>query len=372
MFVRNIVIPVLAVAGVGFAAYTAVSSNQPIVPAQPVAAPAVSPYASQVAGAGIVEASTQNIAIGTNVAGIVTQVMVKVGDTVQAGAPLFSIDDRSRRGELLVAQAQLAQARAQLAQSEAALARADAGPRPEDVPPVAARVAEFKSQMQDAMVQLDNATRVREIPGAISQEELDRRKWQVETARARVSTAEAELARTNAGTWGKDIDVSRAQVAAAQAQVASAQAQVAQVQIEIDRLAVKAPVAGQVLQVNVRTGEFAQAGVLATPLMLYGGTQTLHVRVDVDENDAWRVRADARARASLRGNASLATDLRFVRIEPYVVPKRSLTGDSSERVDTRVLQVLYAFEPSKLAVYVGQQMDVFIEAPSADSARAAR
>jgi len=45
------------------------------------------------------------------------------------------------------------------------------------------------------------------------------------------------------------------------------------------------------------------------------------------------------------------------------VPKRSLTGDSTERVDTRVLQVLYRFDRGDLPVYVGQQMDVFVEAP---------
>jgi hypothetical protein len=44
-----------------------------------------------------------------------------------------------------------------------------------------------------------------------------------------------------------------------------------------------------------------------------------------------------------------------------VVPKRSLTGDSTERVDTRVLQVIYAISDDKLPLFVGQQMDVFIE-----------
>src|SRR5207249_7949900 len=104
---------------------------------------------------------------------------------------------------------------------------------------------------------------------------------------------------------------------------------------------------------------------LATPLMLLGDTEHLHVRVDVDENDAWRIKPNAAAVAQVRGNSSLSTPLKFVRIEPYVVPKKSLTGESSERVDTRVLQILYSFEGGKLPIYVGQQMDVFIDAPPA-------
>lgn len=56
-----------------------------------------------------------------------------------------------------------------------------------------------------------------------------------------------------------------------------------------------------------------------------------------------------------------AITMRFVRVEPYVVPKKSLTGENTERVDTRVLQVIYAIERTEYPVYVGQQLDVFID-----------
>jgi hypothetical protein len=117
------------------------------------------------------------------------------------------------------------------------------------------------------------------------------------------------------------------------------------------------------LQVNVRRGEYAPLGVLARPLMVLGAVRELHVRADLDENDAWRFRDGARAYAFVRGNREIKTPLEFVRVEPYVVPKRSLTGESTERVDTRVLQVLYRFDPAAMKVYVGQQVDVFVEAP---------
>ena len=103
------------------------------------------------------------------------------------------------------------------------------------------------------------------------------------------------------------------------------------------------------LQVNIRPGEFAQAGVSGTPLLILGNVDPLHVRVDIDENDAWRFRKGGKAVAFLRGNRNFSTELTLAYVEPYVVPKRSLTGDSTERVDTRVLQVLYSFDRSKLA-----------------------
>jgi hypothetical protein len=47
-----------------------------------------------------------------------------------------------------------------------------------------------------------------------------------------------------------------------------------------------------------------------------------------------------------------------------VIPTRSLTGDNTERVDTRVLQVIYEFRERNVPVFVGQQMDVFLERTS--------
>jgi HlyD family secretion protein len=144
--------------------------------------------------------------------------------------------------------------------------------------------------------------------------------------------------------------------------VQQAQASLADTETTLNRLVIRAPVEGEVLQVNVRPGEFAQAGFLNTPLLVLGNLDQLHVRVDIDENDAWRFDKNSKAVAFLRGNRSFKVDLNLAYVEPYVVPKKSLTGDSNERVDTRVLQVLYRFDRNQLPLYVGQQMDVFIEA----------
>ncbi len=353
MFVRSIVIPTLAVAGVCLAAYTVMKQNKPVVPAQPVAQPATPPYSDHVAGAGLVEASTQNIAIGTQIAGVVTKVFVRAGDRARAGDPLFQIDDRATKAELAVKETAL-----RIAQQS--LAKLKAQPRPEDVPPVEARVAEMTSMLEDMKSQLKIMEAVQD-ERAVSQDDLSKRRFAVAMAQARLDQSSSDLRLLKAGAWGPDIEI-------AQAQVESAQAQVNAVKTDLDRLTVRAPVDGTAMQVNIRVGEFAQAGALATPLILFGGCEVLNVRVDIDENDAWRVKEAAPATGYVRGNASISTPLTFVRIEPYVVPKKSLTGDSTERVDTRVLQVLYSFNPRGLPVYVGQQMDVYIDAPRAAGA----
>ena len=307
--ITKYIIPAIALCGIIFAVVFVRAGNKPIPASQPVALPAQAPYEAYIAGAGIVEASTENIAVGAVVPGIVTDILVKIGDHVSKGTPLFKIDDRDMQALLIVRQAALEGARAKLGVEQASLA-----------------------DVQNQLEMYKNVADAR----AITKEELDRRQFAVNTQQARVLSSQAE--------------------------VKSAEAQVQQTQTDLDRLIVRAPVDADVLQIKVRRGEFAPTGVLATPLMLLGDVKTLHVRVDIDENDAWRLKTGSKARASLRGNRDLATDLKFVRTEPYVVPKRSLTGESTERVDTRVLQVLYSFPADTLPVYVGQQMDVFIEA----------
>jgi len=70
--------------------------------------------------------------------------------------------------------------------------------------------------------------------------------------------------------------------------------------------------------------------------------------------------------ASLRGAPDKKYPLTFVRVEPYVIPKKSLTGDNTERVDTRVLQVIYSLKIEGKPIYVGQQLDVFLDVGEAD------
>lgn len=346
--ISRYLLALLAIAGFALAVYTVVAGGRPLPAAAPAAPPAEAPFNAYVAGSGIIEASTRNIKIGTFVAGIVTDLFVEAGDRVKAGDKLFRIDARELEAELQVRQAALLAAQARL---QKLLEQ----PRPEDIPPAEARLKATESALADARSKLAMWESVGDAR-AVSRDELDRHRFEVYLAEARFAEAKSQLELLKAGAWAPDLAVARAEIAAVEAQIR-------QTEINIERLLVRAPVNGQVLQVNLRAGEFAPTGVADDPLVMLGDIETLHIRVDVDENDAWRVRAGAPAIAFLRGNSQLKTPIQFVRFEPFVIPKRSLTGASTERVDTRVLQVLYSFRREDLPVYVGQQMDVFIEAP---------
>jgi multidrug resistance efflux pump len=178
-------------------------------------------------------------------------------------------------------------------------------------------------------------------------------------SQAQLARAKAQLELMQSGAWAADLEVARANVARAVAEVK-------QTETEIDRTVVRALVDGEVLQVNVRPGEFVGAPA-GQALIVLGDLEAFHVRVDIDEYDIPRFQSGGQAHGVLKGWREIQFPLEFVRIEPYVIPKRSLTGDSNERVDTRVLQVIYRVNRGERPLYVGQQLDVYVEAAGAKS-----
>jgi multidrug resistance efflux pump len=339
-------IPVIAAAALTFALFSVARLQPTHAKFEPPLPPPSASFDHKVGAVGLVEASSENIAVSLPVPGMVAAVYVDAGDRVRKGQRLFSLDSRDVRAELALRQSSLDLARAKLE-------RLMSMPRPEEIPAARARVKEAEAQLSDAQVQFDIIESVQD-KRAIRAEDRERRRRAVQVAAARLEQARADLALLNAGTWSQDIAV-------AKAEVEQAISHVERVKADLARLTVTASIAGTILQCKVRPGEYAAAGPLAQPLILLGSTDRLHIRADVDERDAPRVKPDARVIASIRGDARKKYPLRFVRFEPFVIPKRNLTTDATERVDTRVLQVIYAMDKG-VPVRPGQQMDVLIEA----------
>jgi len=349
---KRAVLPIVAAVAAILGMVSVMRSRPKREPTVPPSAPPASSFEQVVAGVGLVEANSENIDVSCAVSGMITQVYAKVGDRVQAGQKLFSLDARELQADLGVKRAALAAVRARLATLEEQ-------PRAEDIPPAEARVREAEANLGDAEVQLRLIESVTD-KRAVRDEDVQRRRQGYQAAQARLAEVQAQLALLKAGAWAPDVTVAKSEMAQAEAQFKLAET-------NVDRLTMRSPITGVILQNKVRLGQYAQCGPLSEPLMVLGSVTPLHVRVDVDEHDAWRVRERAAAVGSPRGNGSLEVPLEFVRFEPYVIPKKSLTGDSTERVDTRVLQIIYRVKDQDAPLYVGQQMDVYIEAPAAAS-----
>lgn len=301
---------ILALIGIGAVTLLVFKLKQPQPSPTPLVEPSRAPYSDSIGARGIVEAVDENVVVAPLLPGLITDIYVKVGDLVKKGDPLFRQDTRD-------AAAKVATQRAQVGLLEA-------------------KVHEAQVMLADRTDSYDRIEKLRE-KAVVSEDDRLRKYYMMRSAETALATASA------------DLDLGKAQLG--------------QAEVVLDLLTVRASRDGEILRQFMHVGEYATVSPSDpnTPALLLGETRRLQLRADVDEDSASRVVDGAPAVAYIKGMRSDPIPLRFVRIEPYITVKKSLTGDSTERVDTRVLQVIYQFDKTKVPVYVGQQMDVFIK-----------
>ena len=297
---------IVAVVGAVSAIRLVLDSRKPAAAAPLVAEPPRAPFAKSIGARGLVESVDENIRIAPAIAGLVVEVPVTVGQAVKKGDVLIKQDTRESEAMVTAQAAEIAALQTMVAEAEIALAD-----------------------------KRDRRARVEKMATAASEDERQRTQFA-----------------TRAG---------EAQLATTKAKIATAEAQLDRMKVQVELLTIRALRDGVALQVNIRPGEFASPAAKDPALLI--GKNELQIRADIDEDNASRFSKEMPARAYIKGRRDVEIALRFSRIEPYIVPKKSLTGESGERVDTRVLQVIYQFDrPKGAEVFVGQQMDVFLDA----------
>ncbi|KVD02471.1 glycosyl hydrolase family 18 [Burkholderia ubonensis] len=329
-------------------------------PQPPVFKPAANPYARGVYANGIVESEQPagaNVNVYPDVSGAVTRVLVHDGDAVKAGDALLTIDDSVQRATA----AQLA------AQADAAAAMLDelkAQPRREVLDVASAQMTAAQASLKLAQDQYDKQRRAYDIdPKAVSRDALDTAANGVRVATANLGVVTRQYQLTKAGAWNYDVRNQQAQAIALRRGADAAAALLA-------RYTLRAPTDGVVLAMNAAVGTYlgpqglydtyaqgnAPVAVLGTP------GDRLQVRCYIDEiliHQLPDLRA-LKAHMFVRGT-SVEADLQFVRVQPYVTPKIELSDQRTERVDVRVLPVIFRIVPNKdVRLFPGQVVDVYV------------
>src|SRR5258708_33484123 len=195
-------LPIIAALILTFAISVIVRTQPAHATIQPVTPPPTPVVQGSVGAVGLVEASSENIAVSVPVQGMVTHVYVKAADRVTKGKNLFSIDARDLQAELNLR-------RSSLAMAQAKLDKLMNSPRPEEIPPAEAKVREAEELYHDAEIQLKLIESVRD-KRAIRDEDLLRRRIAVKTAASRLDQAKADLALLKAGARPPAIAIARA------------------------------------------------------------------------------------------------------------------------------------------------------------------
>lgn len=341
----------------GVVAYLSAITQPPLPPAF---TPPVNPYAKGIYAEGIVESdqkSGENINVYPEVLGTVKQILVSEGQEVRKGDVLVEIDDSIQRATVEQLESQ----------SQAALTLLNelkAQPRKETLDVNEAQVVAAEAALKTARDELDKQKAAYQInPRSISKDALDSAANAVLTAAANLEVARKQRDLTKAGAWIYDINNQERQYNALYKSYLSASALLA-------KYTLRAPADGVVLAINPTNGSFVSTqGSYDTytqgmvPVLVLGAAGTrLNVRCYVDEILVSRLPAASamKAQMTIRG-AGVKVPLSFVRVQPFVSPKIELADQRTERVDVRVLPVIFRIsQPQGLHIYPGELVDVYI------------
>jgi len=359
---RSRIIFIVSGMGLAFALVSAFISGQQPKALAPAFNPAANPYAKGIYANGIIEsvqAQGQNINIYPEVAGPITQVLVAEGAKVHKGDLLLTIDDTVQR-------ATTEQQQSQADAAKALLEELRAEPRRETLAVATAQVDNALATLKNAQDQLAKQEQSYAIEAkSVSRDTLDNARNAEKIAATNLAVVQKQYSLIKAGAWVYDIRNQERQYAALSKAYAASAAL-------LDKYSMKAPSDGVVRSIQATVGSYASTqGVYDTytgglnPLIVMSTPdENLQVRVYVDEILIHRLADTAKMSAEMfvRGT-NLHVPLTFTRIQPYVSPKIELADGRRERVDLRVLPLIFRFAQTKaLNLYPGQLVDVYVSA----------
>ena len=301
----------------------------------------------QAVAPGLVEPRSGEIKLMAPVIGRISDVLVTAADKVFAGELLVRLDDEEARARVATAQAQVAMHKR--ARNDQAAGKAADRRKAEDA------VDDAETTLVEARAAFDTA--------AIAKRAGNGTDAELATARSAWTSAQEGLTQQRAHLRKLEAESGTPLPTLSEGQLNVARTELRLAIVELDRLTIRAPIAGTVLLVNAKVGELA-APSSPQPLISLGDLSTLRVRAELDERDVGKiklghkvvVRADAFRGREFAGKVSA--------IAPVVQPGRINASGSRNLTDFSVAEVLTDLaDPGQLVV--GMKVDVYFQLDSA-------
>lgn len=345
---------IVALAGVAGGTYFSITNQFETPVSEPPCPPITSPYSKTFSCEGMVESKGGYVELLPPREDLIAEVFVKEGQFVKKGDPIYRMCTVELVDELFVLKQNLA-----VAQDEYDYLKEQ--PRITDVNPLESELRAQLYELERLKLANDRASQLL-LSNTVSRADYDEAYNKMLMQKFLVEKAEKNLEQLKAGP-------SKYQIASAVANVSLVRAKIKQQETKIADSTVRTPFDGIVLQLNGKVGEYISLSDLsfasADTIPVIFGSSKLCVRVDINETDEWRVFQGIEGVAFKQGNADFKFPLRFSRISPLVVPKKNRTGLGAERVDDRVMQIIFDIDTdSRNNIYPGQQLEVFLDLDS--------
>ena len=298
-----------------------------------------------IAGPGRVEPSSEDIKIGSELSGRLKSVNVEEGDAIQRGQVLAELENADYR-------AQVESARANVIAKQAVLRKVINGARRQERDEAESSVNEANAVTENAKSELHRRQELFSA-GVVSREELERYAREADVAEAKYEAAVQQHALVDDRAREEDQSFAEADLQLAQAQLDEAQAR-------YDKTFIRSPIDGTVLRKHHRSGEsVSNSSTVPDPVLTIGDRKALRVRVDVDETDVSKVNAGQKAYVTADAFGKQKFWGHVVRVGQQLGPKNVRTDEPTEKVDTKILEILVELDPGS-QLPDGLRVDAFI------------
>lgn len=286
----------------------------------------------------------------------IVKLMVKEGDQVKQGQVIAILDSYDRSvAALLQAQSQAQESSTNLDRVRAGAKSGDIVAQEGNVQSAAANINSFKANAARIQAELEIAgrdyNRFLQVykEGAISQTVLDSYRLRVETlqgqllqAQQQIQQAEFQLKQSQ-GLLSSVREVRPTDIQLAEAQLQTAIVNVKRAEVDLDLAQVRAPIDGQVLKINTKTGEVVSQ---ANGVIDLGNTNQMYVVAEVYETDIGRVKVgQAAAIASEAFDGEITGKVESIGLR---IAKNDVLGtDPAAKTDVRVIEVKIKLDDSK-------------------------
>lgn len=338
----TLVILVLVAAGVGAGVW---KSLQPAAPTKVVVAKVerVPLLRSIVSATGEIKAK-EFVDIQAEVAGVITELLVKEGDSVKEGDVLLRLEDLQLQAEVDSSRAQVGASEADARNAEVGVATAQANYAAEQTALVNAKVEAQQSQTSKDRA-ASSFQRKEEMfqSGLIGREE-----YEISAAEARLGAQRQEFAQARINQAEASLHAAATRVDAAKAMCEAASrrldAQKASLLRTIDiasKTVLRAPLSGLVTACNVEKGERAVPGIQSSPvatLMTIADMSVIEAEIEVDEADIVSVQLGAKAEVEV----DAMRDLKLTGVVTEIGQSPIVSTDNQKGKEFKVVVRLHA------------------------------
>lgn len=324
-----------------------------------------------IAAPGVVEAISEETEIGAEIAGKLKTVSVEEGDSVVKGQIIAVLENsdfeaaiQSARSQIDTLRSAQETARAALARAEAERARIFNGARAEERREALTAFEQTLPNVENTRREFERRQRLFDS-GDVSREELERARTSFENAQKQSATAREKFNVVNAGARSDDlakadaeIRLARTQIREFDAQLAESAARVREAEARLEKTFIRAPLSGVILRKRLKDGE-SVSPESPTGIVTIADTSALRVRVDLDETDVAKIRENQNAYVTADAFGEQKFSARVIKIGQILGRKNFRTERPTEKVDTKILEVLLELAPDQ-KLPLGLRVDAYI------------